>query len=142
MFISASTLTSFPCWSTTTSPSSSPRYTLPSATIGHSRRRNRSPDLVEVPDATRLRDVAALGRVDSVEVPDAFAMLGVLTVGDVHTILINHRCGDQLVPGARPHRLFRIRIEFPQLLAGFSFVAANPPVALTGDRLQHAANHP
>jgi len=40
--------------------------------------RDRAPDLVEVPDAARLRDVAALGRVDRVEVARPLAVLRVL----------------------------------------------------------------
>ena len=55
--------------------------------VGDGGRRDRAADLVEVPDAAALRDVAALGRVDRVEVADAFAVLRILSVGDVDAVL-------------------------------------------------------
>ena len=108
--------------------------------IGDGRGRNGAADLVEVPDATALGDVAALGGVDGVEVPDAFAVLGILAVGDVDAVLEDHRRCDHLVARSRPDGILRIGVELPQLLAGSCFVAANPAVALRGDDLHNAAD--
>ena len=47
---------------------------------------------------------------------------------------------NQLVARARPHRVLRIGVELPQLLAGLRLVAAHPAVALRGDDLQDAAD--
>src|SRR6185436_8949352 len=104
--------------------------------------RDRPSDLVEVPDASALGDVAALGRVDAVEMTDALAVLRVLAVGDVDLVLEDHRRGDHFVAVLRPDRIFRVGVELPELLAGRRLVAAHPAVALRADHLIDAADLP
>src|SRR2546425_11098482 len=101
--------------------------------VGDRRGGNRPADLVEGPHAPRLRDVAALGRVDAVEVTDAFAMLGILAVADIDAIFEDDRRCNQLVPRLGPDGVFRVRVELPQFLPGGRLVAADPAVALGAD---------
>ena len=108
--------------------------------VGDGGCRNRSADLVEVPEPARLCDVAAFGGVDRVEVTDALAVLGVLSVGDIDDVLDDHGRRDQLVPRSRPHGVLRVGVELPQFLAGLGFVASHPAVALRRDDLQDAAD--
>ena len=49
---------------------------------------------------------------------------------------------DQLVARLRPDRLFGVRVELPQLLAGLRLVPAHPAVALRRDDLHDAADRP
>src|SRR5262249_54923552 len=103
-------------------------------------RRNRSPDLVELPDAAALRNVAAFGRIDAIEVAHALAMLRILAVGDVDAVFVDDRRGDQFVARLRPHRILRVGVELPELLARHRLVAAHPAVALRADHLINSAD--
>src|SRR5690606_18420768 len=100
----------------------------------------RAADLVVVPEATTLGDVTAFGGVNRVEVTDAFAVFRILTVGDVDDVADNNGRGDDFVACLRPHGIFRIGVELPELFAGPGVVAADPAVALAVDGLHHATN--
>src|SRR5207244_3134586 len=104
-------------------------------TVRDRRRRDRSADLVVMPDAAGGRDVAALGRVDAVQVADTLTVLRILTVSDVDAVLVDDRRADHLVPVLRPDRVLRVRVELPELLAGHRLIAAHPAVALRADHL-------
>ena len=93
-----------------------------------------------MPHQPGLGDIAALGRVDRVEMALAFAVLRILSVGDVDLVLVDHRRADDLVAGLRPDRGLRVRVEFPELLAGEDFVTADPAVPLRADDLVDAAD--
>ncbi len=64
--------------------------------------RDRAANLVVVPDESRLRDVATLGRVDAVHMAHALAVFRILTIRDIDAVLVNHRGADQLVAGFGP----------------------------------------
>ena len=53
----------------------------------------------------------------AVYVAHAFTVLGILSVGNVDDVLEDHRRADDFVAGLRPHRIFRVGVEFPELLA-------------------------
>src|SRR5262249_17954916 len=103
-------------------------------------RRNRTADLVVVPDTTALGDVAALCGIDRVQMADALAVLGILPVGDKHLVLPDHRGGNDLIACFRPDGVLRIHVEFPELLAGERFVSSRPAVALADHYLHHIAD--
>src|SRR5688572_117575 len=69
-----------------------------------------------------------------------FTVLGILAVRDVDDVLENDRRADDFVSRLRPHRIFRIGVEFPELLPGQRVVAAYPAVSLRMDGLNNAAN--
>ena len=93
-----------------------------------------------MPKLAGLGDVAALGGVDGVKVADTFAMFRVLTVRDVDDVVEDDRGADDLVAGFRLDRVFRVEVEFPELLAGFCLEPAYPAVTLSDDDLHHVAN--
>src|SRR5262249_9178537 len=108
--------------------------------IGYRSGRNRPANLVVVPDPPALGYVAAFGTIDAVQVSDAFTMFRVLAVGDIHFVVIDHRCADQLVASLWPHRVFRIAVELPELLSGQRVVTAHPAIALSMNDLNHVAD--
>ena len=73
-----------------------------------------------------LGDVAALGAVDRVDVADAFAVLRILPVRDVDDVVDDHRRADHFVAGLRPHRVLRVGVELPQLLAATALRSRAP----------------
>src|SRR2546426_9582740 len=80
--------------------------------------RNRAADFVVMPEAAKVSDVAALGRVNRVEVPDSLTVLWVLPVGNEHLVLPDYRRRDHLIARLWPNRILRVQVEFPELLAG------------------------
>ena len=81
--------------------------------IGYGSRRNRAPDLVVMPQAAGLGDIAPLCCINRVEVADTFAVFRILSVGNVNTVFENHWRRDQFVARPGPDRVFRIGIELP-----------------------------
>jgi hypothetical protein len=73
-------------------------------------------------------------------VADTFTVLGILSVGDVDDVVFDDRSADDFVARLRPDGVFRIEIEFPQLLAGLGLEAAHPTVALADHDLHGVAN--
>src|SRR5262245_53909876 len=64
--------------------------------------RNRSADLVILPNYAALGDVSSFGGVDAVEMPYAFSVLRVLSVGNVDFVVEDYRSADQFVTGLWP----------------------------------------
>src|SRR4030095_900026 len=93
-----------------------------------------------MPDQTGFRDISPFGPIDRVEVSHAFTVFGILTVCDIDPVLVNHRCCNHLVACSGPHRVLRIRIEFPKLLARRRFVTAHPAITLRGYNLNDASD--
>ena len=71
---------------------------------------------------------------------DTLSVFRILPVGNIDQAFVKNRRRDQLVAGPRPDRVFRIRIELPELLARRSCEAADPAVALCVDRLNDATD--
>src|ERR1044071_7847561 len=93
-----------------------------------------------MPDQTALRDVAPLRPVYAVEVADAFAVLRVLTVGYVDLVVVDDRRRDQFIARLGPDGIFRVAVEFPELLSRQRFIASYPAIALSHDYLINSAN--
>src|SRR5205085_11175272 len=67
-------------------------------------------------------------------------VLQFLAVGDEYLVLPDHRRGDDLVAGLRPHRILGVHVELPDLLAGLRFITAHPAVALADHDLDRVAD--
>src|SRR5262245_55416265 len=92
--------------------------------------RDRSPDLIVMPDAAALSDISSLGGVNAVEVPDTFSMLRILSVRNVHLLVKDYGRGNQLVASLLPDRILGIAIKFPKLFTCKGLIPTDPSISL------------